>query len=383
MSLSRCAVARRSISMGFGVSPSDTGYGYGLNVAKMLGGPYPQFYSKQLAGGLCTVQHSGGSFGANGGSSTNGAACIDKWLGGLHWDVVTVNFGLHDCQPGSLHETSPADYAKNLEVILTKARANASRVVFVTTTPFHQYPTYSMPCVIRYNALARQTVAKLNALPGSTTIAIAELFGRIESFCGANYTSCPIQLNNNLHFSTAWSPPYSVDRVTQGPLQSGPAPSGQQFTGLVIAQAIQRLLPAAKILPPINLSTPLPPVPGVWSEGGGGPCGLPPRPLNRTLPNVLIIGDSVSASGSGYGPSVRRLLQTSTGNGNAVGNNPRNDGPLASVQHNGGWSCTAAPFPDFPDCQKGANEQAGPTTTGIQCIDSWLGSEKWDIISFK
>jgi hypothetical protein len=41
-----------SITLGFGVSPTDTGYGYGLNVAKMMGGPYQAFYSKQLAGGL-------------------------------------------------------------------------------------------------------------------------------------------------------------------------------------------------------------------------------------------------------------------------------------------------------------------------------------------
>ena len=31
-----------SISMGFGVSASDTGYGYGLNVRKMLAGPFTE-----------------------------------------------------------------------------------------------------------------------------------------------------------------------------------------------------------------------------------------------------------------------------------------------------------------------------------------------------
>lgn len=96
-----------SISMGYGVNAADTGYGYGLNVAKMLAGPYPEFCaptavpsscllwpllrrraglwanadSKQLAGGLATVQH-GGGFGSNGGSSANGVSCIDSWLGG-------------------------------------------------------------------------------------------------------------------------------------------------------------------------------------------------------------------------------------------------------------------------------------------------------------
>lgn len=40
-----------SISLGYGVSQQDTGYGYGLNVAKMLAGPYPEFYSKNLSYG--------------------------------------------------------------------------------------------------------------------------------------------------------------------------------------------------------------------------------------------------------------------------------------------------------------------------------------------
>lgn len=79
-----------SISMGFGVSATDTGYGYGLNVKKILGGPYPEFYSKTLAGGLATVQHNGG-FGSNGGSTGNGVLCMDQWVGGKHWDVITIN----------------------------------------------------------------------------------------------------------------------------------------------------------------------------------------------------------------------------------------------------------------------------------------------------
>ena len=66
------------------------------------------------------MQHSGG-FGSNGGDSANGAACIDHWLGGQRWDVVTVNFGLHDCDPGR----DSQGYAANLATILSKARAAA------------------------------------------------------------------------------------------------------------------------------------------------------------------------------------------------------------------------------------------------------------------
>jgi lysophospholipase L1-like esterase len=296
--------------MGFGVSTLDTGYGYGLNVAKMLGGPYKEFYSKQLAGGLATVQHAGG-FGSNGGDSSNGLACMDSWLGGETFDVITVNFGLHDCE-----SEGRTPYAGNLEAILTKARAASGTTIFITTTPFYKYKTYSYPCVIKYNAMAKQIVAKLNAQPAALannqTIEVADLFNHIEGYCGTNYTKCPIQLDGNLHFSTAWAPPYSVDSITGKPLQDGPRPSGQQFTGLLVARAIQRALPATKIQPPINASSSgdppssLLPLASLDAETLLAPnCGLPPSPLNSSLPNVLIIGDSVSDSGSGYGPDVR------------------------------------------------------------------------------
>eukprot|EP01047_Picozoa_sp_COSAG01_P062329 COSAG01_NODE_7910_length_2997_cov_3.855418_1_plen_76_part_10 len=30
------------------------------------------------------------------GDTKRGVACIDQWLGGLDWDLVHMNFGLHD-----------------------------------------------------------------------------------------------------------------------------------------------------------------------------------------------------------------------------------------------------------------------------------------------
>jgi hypothetical protein len=49
-----------------------------------------------------------------------------------------------------------------------------------------------------------------------------------QSTCLSFHTTAgPIQLNNNLHFSTAWSPPYSTDPITNTPLQTGPRPSGK------------------------------------------------------------------------------------------------------------------------------------------------------------
>ena len=231
-------------------------------------------------------------------------------------------------------------YATNVRVVLTKAAAAARRVVFVSTTPIGASSASSVTraCILQANAAARQVVAEVYATTAASgRVDFADLFGHVESFCGANYTGCAIQLDGNDHFSTAWTPPWPTDPATKQPLQSGPKPSGQQFTGLFLARSIQRAVPAHKIQPPINVSI----VPGdatprsvrlggVLGEamGGGGasPCGIPPPTLNASVPNVLIIGDSVSDTGSGYGPSVRALLETSTGNDNLVGSNPRDNG---------------------------------------------------------
>jgi hypothetical protein len=64
----------------------------------------------------------------------------------------------------------------------------------------------------------------------------------------------------------------------------------------------------------------------------------------QQLPNVLIIGDSISL---GYTPFVKKIL-----NGKAI------------VEHNNG------------------NGNAEYTGSGIVMLDKWLGSRKWDVIHF-
>ena len=85
-----------------------------------------------------------------------------------------------------------------------------------------------------------------------------------------------------------------------GRRRQGPAPSGQQYTGLQVAAAVAKALPAAKIQPPINASrryeseidVQRPQLRAFATAGpaAGGACGLPPAPLNGSLPNVLVIG---------------------------------------------------------------------------------------------
>lgn len=71
--------------------------------------------------------------------------------------------------------------------------------------------------------------------------------------------------------------------------------------------------------------------------------------VDPDLPNVLLIGDSISI---GYTLGVRALLK---GKANV----------LRPMSSNGkeAFNC-------------------GPTTTGLQCIDDWLGDFRWDVIHF-
>ena len=119
-------------------------------------------------------------------------------------------------------------------------------------------------------------------------------FLQASSGFGGNYTNCAIQTTGLHFFNTA------------------PAPSGQQYTGISVAQSIVANIPeheisnvtaaedeaAAAQLPESVAGMPV----------TVGSCGNPPTPLSKTVPNVFVIGDSISEPGSGYGPGVENIF---------------------------------------------------------------------------
>ena len=72
-------------------------------------------------------------------------------------------------------------------------------------------------------------------------------------------------------------------------------------------------------------------------------------PLDSALPNVLLLGDSISI---GYTRAVRRLLRGEANVQRPL--NERRDGP----------------------------SNCGPTPRGLENIDAWLGDTAWDVIHF-
>ena len=319
-----------------------------------------------------SLQH-GGGFGRGGqmASSSNGAAKVAACMGNASgtlppnaWSVVTYNAGLHDCDTTEF--VDPAAYTANLRGVFETLKPAASAVLFVTTTPYdvvvggaEQHPAgINMSCVVRYNAIAREVAAEVGG------VEVLDLHGYVESFCAAfpradpalfpdvagNYTSCAVQ-TTGLHF-----------------FNTKPAPSGQQFTALAIARAAQRRIPEASIANDTaaddtgTAAAAAPALhPAVAAPVRAGSCGSAPAPLSAALPNVLVIGDSISEPGSGYGPGVAALFGRP-----GAAHNDSTRGALASVQHNGG---------------AGSN-QAGPTPNGVACMQSWLGAGNlWDVIT--
>jgi len=87
-------------------------------------------------------------------------------------------------------------------------------------------------------------------------------------------------------------------------------------------------------------------------------CTGAPLALNSSVPNVLLLSDSIGARLTGYFDNVVRMLgpgDPETGGG-VLGN--------AAVQHTGGYG-------------KGI---CGTSFGALACADLWLGSGNWSVI---
>ena len=100
----------------------------------------------------------------NCGPTTRGVEQIDDWLGEQKWDVIHVNFGLHDLKgmEDRPHQVSPEDYEQNLRTIFEKLKATGAKIIWCATTPVPDAelsPPRTNADVIAYNAIGAK-VAK-------------------------------------------------------------------------------------------------------------------------------------------------------------------------------------------------------------------------------
>ena len=79
----------------------------------------------------------------NGGSTKDGVAKIEGWLGSGKWDVIHFNWGLHDLKhwkDGKLDPAGPVvssleEYEKNLRELVKRMKATGAKLIWATTTP--------------------------------------------------------------------------------------------------------------------------------------------------------------------------------------------------------------------------------------------------------
>jgi len=112
------------------------------------------------------------------------------------YEVITFNYGLHDL--GRDYEHVPIDrYRENLIVIVAELKRAAKRVYWISTTPvpdMHLSPPRAPADVRAYNEVAAQVMMQAN-------VSVVDLYAFVTDLCGVDYTSCPIQLQANVHFT--------------------------------------------------------------------------------------------------------------------------------------------------------------------------------------
>jgi lysophospholipase L1-like esterase len=132
----------------------------------------------------------------NGGSTLDGLAKLDRWLGDGKWNVIHFNWGLHDLKhwkDGKLdlagpHVASVEVYEKNLRELVMRLKATGAKLIFATTTPVPEGTAGRAAAdEIKYNEAARRVMNEAGiAIDDLHAVAAAKL--------------AAIQLPKNVHF---------------------------------------------------------------------------------------------------------------------------------------------------------------------------------------
>lgn len=133
----------------------------------------------------------------NGGNTQRGIDNLDAWLRGETWDVIHVNWGLHDIKRlrgGKLDASAdraidPEQYRNNLTQLITRLKATKAEIVWCITTPVPEGSAGRIPGdEALYNTIAREVMTKHH-------VPINDLHGYIEPDLDT------YQLKANVHFT--------------------------------------------------------------------------------------------------------------------------------------------------------------------------------------
>lgn len=132
----------------------------------------------------------------NAGDTSRGLERLDMWLGEKPWDVIHFNWGLHDLKRmkgGNLdvsgeQVSSPEEYQKNLEELVTRLKKSGAKLIWASTTPVPEGAGgRTKGDEVKYNQVAAEVMQKHG-------IAINDLY----SFALSRLDE--IQMPQNVHF---------------------------------------------------------------------------------------------------------------------------------------------------------------------------------------
>jgi hypothetical protein len=167
---------------------------------------YTRSVREKLAGKANVYRPMRGKQPDNCGDTTIGLAKIDSWLGRQKWDVIHFNWGLWDLcyrnpqskEPGNRDKlggklsTTPADYEKNLEQLVTRLKATGAKLIWASTTvvPEGEAGRF-VGDEEKYNAIAAR-VMKKHGIPTN------DLFTLTKGFAGKHFTKA-----GDVHYTAA------------------------------------------------------------------------------------------------------------------------------------------------------------------------------------
>jgi hypothetical protein len=146
-----------------------------------------------------------------------------------------------------------------------------------------------------YNTLALEALKKAATKTSpQTPLRINDLHHDMVAYCGVGYKKCQLQLTGGVH-CTQEGREYTGLSVSFSILDALFSGSNTSQIGSGNESNSQHPKDQPNALPSASES-----ISGIEHQHGSQlpACGEPPRPLNHTVPNILLIGDSISM---GYG----------------------------------------------------------------------------------
>jgi lysophospholipase L1-like esterase len=122
----------------------------------------------------------------NCGPTANGLKKLDVWLGDGKWDLIHLNFGIHD------RATPLPDYAQRLEQLVERLEKTGARLVWASTTPIPDDPEKKQTAgsIVERNQVAAEIMARHG-------VAIDDLFTAVTPHLGT------LQNPRDVHFTAA------------------------------------------------------------------------------------------------------------------------------------------------------------------------------------